>query len=67
MGRLFKVISDSHESPEELKKMIADGKLGLKSGQGFFDYDVSYFEEGEAARVKERDRKHIQLLKLWYS
>jgi 3-hydroxybutyryl-CoA dehydrogenase len=67
MGQLFKIISDSHEPPEELKKMIADGKLGLKSGQGFFDYDVSYFEEGEAARVKERDRKHIQLLKLWYS
>jgi 3-hydroxybutyryl-CoA dehydrogenase len=67
MGRLFKVISDSHEPPEELRKMVESGKLGLKSGQGFFDYDVSYFEEGEAARVKERDRKHIQLLKLWYS
>ncbi len=66
-SQLFKIISDSHEPPEELKEMIADGKLGLKSGQGFFDYDVSYFEEGEAARVKERDRKHIQLLKLWYS
>lgn len=67
VSRLLKVISDSHQPPEELRKMIASGKLGLKSGQGFFDYDVSYFEEGEAARVKERDRKHIQLLKLWYS
>jgi len=67
MGRLFEVISDSHQPPEELRKMIESGKLGLKSGQGFYDYDVSYFEEGEAARVKERDRKHIQLLKLWYS
>ncbi len=67
MGRLFKVINDSHDPPEELKKMIDEGKLGLKSGQGFFEYDVSYFEEGEAARVKERNRKHIQLLKLWYS
>jgi len=67
MDQLFKVISDSHEPPEELKKMIADGKLGLKSGQGFFEYDVSYFKDGEAARVKDRDRKHIQLLKLWYS
>jgi 3-hydroxybutyryl-CoA dehydrogenase len=67
MGRLFKVISDSHEPPEELRKMVEAGKLGLKSGQGFFDYDVSYFEEGEAASVRARDRKHIQLLKLWYS
>jgi 3-hydroxybutyryl-CoA dehydrogenase len=67
MGRLFKIISDGREPPEELKQMIASGKLGLKSGQGFFDYDVSYFDEGEATAVKERDRKHIQLLKLWYS
>ena len=66
-NRLLKMICDSHEPPEELKKMVESGKLGLKSGQGFFDYDVSYFEEGEATAVKERDRKHIQLLKLWYS
>jgi 3-hydroxybutyryl-CoA dehydrogenase len=66
-SRLFKVISDSHEPPEELKEMVEAGKLGLKSGQGFFNYDVSYFEEGRAESVKARDKKHIQLLKLWYS
>ncbi len=56
--RLFKVISDAHEPPQELKEMVNAGKLGLKSGQGFFsDPDK---------RVKERDKKHMQLLKLWY-
>ena len=64
---LFKQISDAHEPPVELKEMIEAGHLGLKSGKGFFDYDVSYFEKGEAESVKARDKKHIQLLKLWYS
>jgi len=66
-SRLLKVISDSREPPEELKKMVEAGKLGLKSGQGFFNYDVSYFEAGQAESVRARDKKHIQLLKLWYS
>ncbi len=66
-SRLFKLISDAHEPPEGLKKMVEAGQLGLKSGKGFFNYDVSYFEEGEARSVRARDKKHIQLLKLWYS
>ena len=66
-SRLLEVISDVHEPPEELKKMVAAGELGLKSGKGFFKYDVSYFEEGQAESVTARDKKHIQLLKLWYS
>lgn len=66
-SRLFELISDAHEPPEGLKKMVEAGQMGLKSGKGFFNYDVSYFEEGEAQSVRARDKKHIQLLKLWYS
>ncbi len=65
--RLFKVISDAHEPPRELEEMVKAGKLGLKSGQGFFSHWVSYTDKVQDKRVKERDRKHIQLLKLWYS
>lgn len=66
-NRLLKVISDVHEPPEEVKKMVEAGELGLKSGKGFFKYEVSYFGRGQAESVKTRDEKHIQLLKLWYS
>ncbi len=64
--RLFKIMSDAHEAPQELKEMVKAGKLGLKSGQGFFSYRVSSADKGQDKRVKERDRKHMQLLKLWY-
>ena len=65
--RLFKVISDAHEPPREFKEMVKAGKLGLKSGQGFFSYRVGYADKGQDKRVKERDKKHMQLFKLWYS
>jgi len=64
--RLFKVINDAHEPPEVLKRMVEAGELGLKTGKGFFDYNVHYFAKGQDERVKARDKKIIQLLKLLY-
>ncbi|MDD5082329.1 MAG: 3-hydroxyacyl-CoA dehydrogenase family protein [Dehalococcoidales bacterium] len=61
---LFKDISDTQEPPKELKEMVKAGNLGLKSGQGFYKYSVG---RGPDSKVRERDRKHMQLLKLWYS
>jgi 3-hydroxybutyryl-CoA dehydrogenase len=65
--RLFKVINDAHQPPEALKEKVEAGELGLKSGKGFFDYRIDYFTKGQDERVKARDRKFIQLLKLLYS
>jgi len=65
--RLFKVISDAHQPPEALKIMVESGELGLKTGKGFFDYKIDYFARGEDKRVKDRDKKFIQLLKLLYA
>jgi 3-hydroxybutyryl-CoA dehydrogenase len=65
--QLFKVISDTHEPPEKLNKMVEAGELGLKSGKGFFSYNVGYFDKGQDEKVKIRDKKFIQLLKLLYS
>ena len=63
---LFKVINDAHEPPEELKRMVEAGELGVKTGKGFFDYSVHYFAKGQDESVKARDKKFIQLLKLLY-
>ncbi|MGB9847578.1 MAG: 3-hydroxyacyl-CoA dehydrogenase family protein, partial [Desulfotomaculales bacterium] len=46
-------------APEAVRNMVAEGRLGVKTGQGFYDYrdvDVS------ALRL-ERDRKFIAQLK----
>lgn len=64
---LFKVISNDREPPPEFVKMVEAGNLGVKTGKGFFDYTVSYFEEGQDYHLKERDNKFIKLLKLFYS
>jgi len=65
-ARLFKVIDDAHQPPEALKKKVEAGELGLKSGKGFFDYHIDYFTKGQDEKVKARDGKFIQLLKLLY-
>lgn len=43
--------------------MVKAGKLGLKSGQGFFSYRVSYADKGQDKRVKERDMELIGAIK----
>jgi 3-hydroxybutyryl-CoA dehydrogenase len=46
-------------APEAVRNMVAEGRLGVKTGQGFYDYrDV----DGSALRL-ERDRKFIAQLK----
>ena len=65
--RLFKVIDDAHEPPEAFKRKVEAGELGLKTGKGFFDYNINYFTKGQDESVKARDKQFIQLLKLLYS
>jgi 3-hydroxyacyl-CoA dehydrogenase len=51
------------EPPKILKEKMKQGKLGVKSGEGFFLYPPAKKEE----RIKERDRQFLQRLKCLYS
>jgi enoyl-CoA hydratase/3-hydroxyacyl-CoA dehydrogenase len=49
---------EQFEPPMILRRLVAQGRLGAKTGQGFFAYkqpDSSGFEQGEAVQLETRD------------
>ncbi|MCL6517284.1 3-hydroxyacyl-CoA dehydrogenase family protein [Alicyclobacillus sp.] len=59
-ANLFPVLSNATEPPAWLKKKVAEGALGAKTGRGIFDYAPGELE----ARLDERDDAFVQLMNL---
>jgi len=57
---LLPTLYDGTESPKIISDMIAEGKLGLKTGKGFFEYG----DEGEATQER-RFMQQVEQLKLY--
>jgi len=56
---LFKALSNSTDTTV-LERLVAEGRLGIKSGRGFYDYQQSSAEE----ILRQRDLYFIRQLKL---
>lgn len=59
---LFADLADDKEPQELLRRKKAEGKLGLKSGEGFFDYSG----DRGAKAVEERNRKLAALSEILF-
>ena len=55
-------LDDSKTGSRRLHEMVEEGKLGVKSGQGFYDYSGEKADEA----IRERDRLYIELAKVLY-
>ena len=55
-------LCDAKEGNAMLHRMVEEGKLGVKSGAGFYDYSG---DKADAA-IKARDKAYIELAKVLY-
>ena len=55
-------LGDSKEGSAMLRKMVEEGRLGVKSGRGFYDYSGDKADKA----IAQRDKLFIELAKILY-
>ncbi len=63
---LYPFIDRSLEPQKALVEKVENGQLGAKTGRGFFDYDTEAGSAGGDSKIKSRDKKLLEMLRLLY-
>lgn len=62
----FATLQNSTEPPAALRRMVSLGDLGVKSGQGLFQYDNESIKKEQNKAILMRDQELISHLKQYY-
>lgn len=62
-GELVKSVRSDQTVPQVVETLVEQGKFGVKTGAGLFDYTPEVIEQ----RTADRDRRYLALKKLFYS
>jgi 3-hydroxyacyl-CoA dehydrogenase len=62
-GHLLQEISSSRSLPPAVDRLVKEGRYGVKTGRGIYDYTPERIEE----RQSRRDRLFLQLVDLLHS
>jgi len=63
---LFPHICNSPEPPEALRNLVAEGHDGVKSGKGFYNYEIGFNQSDLDQAIQKRDREFLTRLKSIY-
>ena len=63
---LLPQIKSSTEPSQTLKRLVAQGHLGVKSGRGFYNYAVDFSKAELDDLIQKRDREFLNRLKTLY-
>ena len=61
---LYRFIDNSIEPQRVLKEKIDKGDLGVKTGKGFFSYESGAASDKGESKIKRRDKKLLEILKV---
>lgn len=63
---LFPELNSSIDPPKSMRELIDAGHTGIRSGRGFYKYDVGFANKGEVdPSIKERNEMMMKLLKIY--